>query len=131
MDSRSPCGGRRRLGGPGHCLSPVVYRRYTAIHTKLSIHTKIFVNLHVYPVYLGFLCVLMRIVVVFLCILVYHIFVSVFLETEKSLNFEFSNKKRQILRDTTFLQGTKNDLHGFPIFSPVIISKKITGDFSF
>ena len=70
------------------------------------------VNLHVYPVYLGFLCVLMRIVVVFLCILVYHIFVSVFFETEKSLNFEFSNKKRQILRDTTFLQGTKNEVHG-------------------
>ena len=81
-----------------------------------AIHTKLFVNLHVYPVYLGFLCVLMRIVVVFLCILVYRIFVSVFfLETEKSLNFEFSNKKRQILRDTTFLQ-TKNDVHGFPIF---------------
>ena len=40
-----------------------------------------------------FLCVLMWIVVVFLCILVYRSFV--FLETEKSLNFEFSNKKRQ------------------------------------
>ena len=45
----------------------------------------------------------MWIVVVFLCILVYRSFVLcilvyrsfVFLETEKSLNFEFSNKKRQ------------------------------------
>ena len=47
-----------------------------------------------------------------------------FLEMEKSLNFEFSNEKRQILRDFTFLQhhhGSARSVERIPniISSPI------------